>query len=159
MNKISDLFNPIKRKFSDLKTHAFNALANNLTTTVSGSYALDAYQGKVLNDKLGKVLWTNPSPTSAITTLDITLSSDDYDVLDIYWKTSTTGSGMYMSSFLKGYIAGLKFIDVSGVVAERSFTRNSDVSYTLGKISTTDNASIYKDNNVIPYKIIGRKLS
>ena len=40
----------IKKYFTDLKTHAFNNPANNLTTTSSGSYALDAYQGKVLND-------------------------------------------------------------------------------------------------------------
>ena len=44
----------IKKYFTDLKTHAFNNPANNLTTTSSGSYALDAYQGKVLNDKINK---------------------------------------------------------------------------------------------------------
>ena len=42
----------IKKFFTDLKTHAFNDLANNLTTTEEG-YALDARQGKALNDKIG----------------------------------------------------------------------------------------------------------
>lgn len=41
----------IKKYFTDLKTHAFNTPANNLTTTTTG-YALDARQGKVLNDKV-----------------------------------------------------------------------------------------------------------
>lgn len=42
----------IKKYFADLKSHAFNAPANNLTTTTTG-YALDARQGKALQDKLG----------------------------------------------------------------------------------------------------------
>ena len=46
----------IMKYFSDLKSHAFNSLANNLTTTSSGSYALDAYQGKVLNDKINSLI-------------------------------------------------------------------------------------------------------
>ena len=41
----------IKKYFTDIKSFAFNSLANNLTTSSSGSYALDAYQGKVLDDK------------------------------------------------------------------------------------------------------------
>lgn len=48
---IPTLFGKIKKYFTDLKTHAFNTPANNLTTTEEG-YALDARQGKVLNDKL-----------------------------------------------------------------------------------------------------------
>lgn len=42
----------IKKYFADLKSHAFNAPANNLTTTAEG-YALDARQGKTLQDKIG----------------------------------------------------------------------------------------------------------
>ena len=40
----------IKKFFTDLKTHAFNTPANNLTTTSEG-YALDARQGKTLKDR------------------------------------------------------------------------------------------------------------
>lgn len=42
----------IKKYFSDLKSHAFNTPANNLTTVDEG-YALDARQGKVLQEKIG----------------------------------------------------------------------------------------------------------
>ena len=42
----------IKKFFTDLKIHAFNDTANNLVTTESG-YALDARQGKALQDKIG----------------------------------------------------------------------------------------------------------
>lgn len=44
------LFGQIDRWLRDLKTAAFRNVANNLTTTSSGSYVLDAYQGKVLQN-------------------------------------------------------------------------------------------------------------
>ena len=48
--KVSTGFRKIKKWFADLKSFAFKDLANNLTTTTTGS-ALDASQGKILNDK------------------------------------------------------------------------------------------------------------
>ena len=48
--KVSVGFGKIKKWFADLKSFAFKDLANNLTTTTTGS-ALDASQGKILNDK------------------------------------------------------------------------------------------------------------
>lgn len=44
----------IMRWFSDLKSAAFSAVANNLTTTAAGS-VLDARQGKVLSDKVDAI--------------------------------------------------------------------------------------------------------
>ena len=52
--KVSVGFKKIKKWFADLKSFAFKDLANNLTTTTTGS-ALDASQGKILNDKYGKL--------------------------------------------------------------------------------------------------------
>lgn len=48
--KASVGFGKIKKWFADLKSFAFKDLVNNLTTTTTGS-ALDASQGKILNDK------------------------------------------------------------------------------------------------------------
>lgn len=48
--KVSVGFGKIKKWFADLKSFAFKDLANNLTTSTTGS-ALDASQGKILNDK------------------------------------------------------------------------------------------------------------
>lgn len=48
--KVSVGFGKIKKWFADLKSFAFKDLVNNLTTTTTGS-ALDARQGKILNDK------------------------------------------------------------------------------------------------------------
>lgn len=48
--KVSVGFGKIKKWFADLKSFAFKDLVNNLTTSTTGS-ALDASQGKILNDK------------------------------------------------------------------------------------------------------------
>lgn len=49
--KQETIFGKIAKWFSDLKAGAFSGVANNLTTTASGS-VLDARQGKILNDKI-----------------------------------------------------------------------------------------------------------
>lgn len=48
--KVSVGFGKIKKWFADLKSFAFKDLVNNLETTTTGS-ALDASQGKILNEK------------------------------------------------------------------------------------------------------------
>ena len=48
---LSTMFGKIKKWFTDLKSHAFKDLVNNLTTSTTGS-ALDASQGKVLQDEV-----------------------------------------------------------------------------------------------------------
>lgn len=50
----STLFGKIKKWFSDLGAAAFQAVANNLTTTTEGS-VLDARQGKVLGDAINQL--------------------------------------------------------------------------------------------------------
>lgn len=63
----STLFGKIKKWFSDLGTAAFQAVANNLTTTTEGS-VLDARQGKALSDQINvlntKTLQQKPDITS-----------------------------------------------------------------------------------------------
>lgn len=49
----------IKKWFTDLGTAAWRSVANNLTTASSGASVLDAYQGKVLNDKISQMKVAN----------------------------------------------------------------------------------------------------
>lgn len=59
------IFGKIKKIFSDLKPHAFVNTTNNLLATQSGT-ALDAVQGKTLNDKIEsmpKIIFSNQEPT------------------------------------------------------------------------------------------------
>lgn len=47
------MFGKIKKWFTDFGAAAWKSVANNLTTSAAGQAVLDAYQGKVLNDKIG----------------------------------------------------------------------------------------------------------
>lgn len=104
------IFGKIKKYFNDLKTHAFNNPANNLTTASSGSYALDAYQGKVLNDKINglKTIWRDFFSASATISKTYTytfpygvsrvmvMSSMNYDVLYYgEWVVLNRGDGAF----------------------------------------------------------------
>lgn len=76
--KVSVGFGKIKKWFADLKSFAFKDLANNLTTSTTGS-ALDASQGKILNDKYDELnqslLFTNAASIDG--------SSFSYDLLNV----------------------------------------------------------------------------
>ena len=68
--KVSVGFGKIKKGFADLKSFAFKNLVNNLTTSTTGS-ALDASQGKILNDKYDEL---NQSLNFKVNTTDSRLS-------------------------------------------------------------------------------------
>lgn len=68
--KVSVGFGKIKKWFADLKSFAFKDLANNLTTSTTGN-ALDASQGKILNDKYDEL---NRSLSFKVNTTDSRLS-------------------------------------------------------------------------------------
>lgn len=50
-DNVKGIFGKVKKWFADLKPHAFSNPTNNLLATVAGT-ALDAVQGKVLNDRI-----------------------------------------------------------------------------------------------------------
>ena len=94
--KVSVGFGKIKKWFADLKSFAFKDLVNNLTTTTTGS-ALDASQGKILNEKyeeLNSNLASNNlgefTNIKTYTTTDnlFTCPSDGYIVLSANYGTS-----------------------------------------------------------------------
>ena len=68
--KVSVGFGKIKKWFADLKSFAFKDLVNNLTTSTTGN-ALDASQGKILNDKYDEL---NQSLSFKVNTTDSRLS-------------------------------------------------------------------------------------
>lgn len=96
----------------------------------------------------GKILWTNPNPTSEISSdTQMTLSSNDYDVLKIYSRLSLTNFYMITNEVLKGY--GTRIYYGSNY---RPINRNNDTSYTIS--TTTDG----QGNTVIPLYVVGYKI-
>ena len=100
------------------------------------------------------ILWSNPNPTTAVETLNITLNNSDYDELEIIYRFAVDGNVIMSQNTLKGYDCQLIGITGAGVV-RRTLSRNSDTSYTLG----TPIAPIGTTNNVylVPQYIIGHK--
>lgn len=104
----------------------------------------------------GNVLWINPNPNSAISNaLNITLSSDDYDFLEIITKQTTTDSRSYITKIPKGSDGRIYVITLTGICAVRNIRYDSDTSYTLGTIS--GGGQTCDSTWCIPLKIIGYK--
>ena len=110
----------------------------------------------------GKILWTNPNPSSTFPSKTITLNSDDYDMLKIIWINDISEQFANVTEVKKGY--GFRLYDVwagaSGVgCRSRSATRNSDTSFlfdgarfTIGSLATD-----FNDDYCVPLYIIGYK--
>lgn len=112
-----------------------------------------------------KILWTNPSPLTPFEPKSITLSSDDYDVLEIYYYDWTTSKRMKSVKALKGEKILIDASFYSGTdyyVASREMTYNSNTSYSVGNCvslyGTTTTAIVNPINFVcVPVKILGYK--
>jgi len=98
-----------------LKSHAFRDPANNLTTTASG-YALDARQGKALNDKVTQL---NSALTHGTETFNnITIDDTPYSGECTCYTFTIVSSGMQFARIVTtdngdlwgGYVDGGKLI-------------------------------------------------
>jgi hypothetical protein len=104
-----------------------------------------------INSMQGTILWTNPNPTSSFAAQDITLNSDDYDVLEIIYMTFNTNNQTSSVKIPKGYSTRVTTSLSSGTVYTREYTYNSDTSYTIGSTSGGNAQNLY------PLYIIGYK--
>ena len=109
------------------------------------------YCTNYINGLNGKILWTNPNPTSSFASQTITLSSDDYDMLEIIYMTFNTNNQVSSVKILKGYNTRVITSLSNGTVYTRDYTYNSDTSYTIG------NTTSGNDSNLYPIYIIGYK--
>lgn len=100
-----------------------------------------------------QILWTNPDPTSAISTdTAITLSNDDYDILEVFYTISTSNSQMLSSKFIKGYSGRITIPNASGGTNYRGITRNSDTSYTCGTLTPSSDNVLCIPTHIVGYK-------
>ena len=109
----------------------------------------------------GTVLWENPNPTAEFAAQTITLSSSDYNFLEIYFKDSNT---CQIEKITKGY--GTRAIKVIGEgngsyigIRMRSITYVNDTTYSITDgvkkdCNETGEAVVY-NNVLVPIKIIG----
>lgn len=105
-----------------------------------------------------QILWTNPDPTQAISQItNITLSSSDYDILEIYYIQSTSiTSLMYSSKILKAYSTRMRISTTDGANIYRGMTYLSDTSYRID-LPYSDVSLSNINSLVIPVYIVGYK--
>lgn len=122
------------------------------------------YCTNYINGLNGKILWTNPNPTSAFASQTITLSSDDYDMYEIIYVSESTGTLnrlLKTVKSLKGYDTILEITNPLGSttpIRTRNVTYASDTSLTFSDGYTGNVYPLSTDNNkCIPLHIIGYK--
>jgi hypothetical protein len=112
----------------------------------------------------GTILWTNPNPTSSFTSQTVTLSSDDYDMLEIIYISESTGTLnrlLKTVKSLKGYNTILEITNPLGSttpIRTRNVTYVSNTSLTFSDGYAGNVYPLSTDNSkCIPLYIIGYK--
>lgn len=139
-----------------LASHTVNAYSESESNAYSCDYSNKAFGGKVL--------WTNPNPTNNFLAQNITLSSDDYNYLEIYFRP-------YIS---ENYIKSVKIEKGQNALLDCFFRHNSQNYAGIRHINYVNDITLAVEicysivaNNVfinqpdeswlIPIKIIGYK--
>ena len=131
--------------------NAYNQIKDNYTESGTDAYSCNYANNNFAS--MGTILWVNPNTSTSFASQNITLSSDNYDVLEIYVKQATGNSRIQSTKLLKGYDGMLYTEFDTGLIARRLATRVSDTVYTIGNVQST---SEYTNNtNVIPVCVIG----
>lgn len=100
-----------------------------------------------------QILWTNQSPTSNFATQTITLSSNDYDILEIYYSMASNNTYVGSQKFIKGSNTRIMYNTSALNIRFRNIIYLSDKSYSISS-GTGDGGS---DADLIPLYIVGYK--
>ena len=103
------------------------------------------------------MLWGNPKPDSAFTAQTITLSSDDYDYLKIYYRIGNTRKTCDYVEALKGYGAELIMSTFSSSAAINGMRYLKYVNDTTFDVADYVSHGTVNQQYLIPVKIVGCK--
>jgi hypothetical protein len=164
--KLSVLFGKVKKWFSDLKPHAFKDTVNNLTTTATGS-ALDATQGKVLNEAIADNAndittlnnnllraWVN-SEANYVSPQDVNI--DTWTANCITWLNAYTDKplGTLPTNNIHALFINNRGLEQVWIDATTIYFRNRDSTslawsqwYDLGKQSISKGSITYPDQSL-----------
>lgn len=135
---------------------AFSAAnMNNLEQRIANGF--EEVNAKYTN----KVLWVNDSPSSAFSAQTVTLNSDDYNVLDIYYSDSASSTKSILCvSVMKGYSADLMRTGGAHhtetiIVRTMEYVNDTTLKFQACYSSGSGNTPVNSIN--VPIKIVGRK--
>ena len=114
-----------------------------------------------LSDITGTILWTNPNPTSDFSAQSVTLSSSNYDILEIFYSSQNDGVICNSVRSIKGKDCVLMSMQPTASVTPFRVRKCNYVSAT----SLSFDASYYGTNDLsntsntycIPQYVIGYK--
>ena len=150
LNQNADI--PATNKVQDTDMNEIKSVVNNNATETNTNTTN-------ISNITGQILWTNPNPSSAISSATtITLSSSDYDVIEVFYLQATSSSGgtLYTNRFLKGYSTRMRIHTIDGVNVYRTLTYSSDTSYII-QTTTADGTVTSPQILAIPLYIVGYK--
>lgn len=120
-----------------------------------------------LEDKGATILWTNPNPNQEFPSQIITLSSDDYDFLDIYALGIAGSVYMFHTRLLKGYSSMLWQPIGEGEGGQIGYRMrkfdwyDSHSTFRVGnglmKLAGASTAAVIRNNVMVPVRIYGIK--
>ena len=153
--KLSVIMGKIMKFFSDLKAHAFKDLVNNLTTSTTGN-ALDASQGKLLQDEVDGI-------NSNLSDIETNLEVDIYNVNDVIVgkyvidKDCSTGTSTSWA-YIPINVNGLDKITISALGGSASWNKhyfndgttipynNADVTVEVPSTASILYVNVYKEH-------------
>lgn len=110
--------------------------------------------------KTRTLLWSNNN-LDTLGMTNITLSSEDYEMLQVFYTRDASDKTLLMSQFtLKGYGFWLDSLLNGASLWRRAIGRNSDTSYTIYRCNKYNGGSSvleYDDTALIPVAIYGIK--
>lgn len=140
-----------------LASHTVNAYSESESNAYSCDYSNKAFGGKIL--------WTNPNPANSFSAQDISLSSSNFDEVEIVYALLTTGSYDYRKStgripYQQGKKIQAELIDYDGnkglMVYRRLITMTSKSQFNISNcdyLYTIGNGT--ENTRTIPLYIIG----
>lgn len=152
LNKIE---NGIYNNSMEIENMIKNDYSVETTKGYSANYINNNFQTKAT------LLWTNSNPSSSFSTQTITLSSSDYDVLEVYYKEATNTGTMTSTKLIKLNNSILAIPTLNGLklamfTRNLSFTNATTIKFYDGWKRGSD-INIVDNTVCIPLYIVGYK--
>lgn len=139
---------------------------NEIKTVVNGACTQVDTNTTNIGNLTGTILWTNPNPTSSFGNETITLSSDDYDVLEIYYYDYIGTKRVMSERLYKGQnnnLMALFMFNGTFYMGARAVEYTSDTQYLFGNArKIIDQGTVVSgvptaNEWIVPQYIIGYK--
>lgn len=136
-----------------IKVSTTTSIQGEIVDSLDGNSTTKAPSVRAVNEGLGNVrgqiLWTNPNSQTQFSAQNITLSSDDYDVLEWYFRLGYDNNYVKSYKIPKGYGGKVTNHNDDNSLRYRYINRNSDTSFSI--------TSTEFKGALIPMYVIGYK--